>query len=440
MKVLHVPFCYFPDPLGGTEVYTAALVASQKSFGMTPVIAAPASRNSEYRHEGIPVHRYRTAERLDLRDQYGAGDREAAAAFDEVLERVRPDVVHLHAHTSSVSLRSVRAAKKRGIPVVFTYHTPTVTCQRGTLLEWGAAICDGAIGVRRCSRCALQGLGLAKPASWFIGSVPPVFGAALSAAGLSGSVWTALKMTELCRQRGEALEALFAEVDEIVAVCLWVKELLIRNGVPDGKITLCRQGLANCGGGRKERASDDGGLRVGFFGRLDQSKGVDTLIEALRLDPELKVRLDIFAVVQSDSARRLKAALILSMGGDSRIQFLEPAPSNEVVERLRGYDALAAPSRCLETGPLVVYEAFAAGVPVIGSNLGGIAELVEHETNGLLVASDTPRAWASAFRRLAEDSELRARLKQGIPSVRTMEDAAREMQPVYKRAVEARAA
>jgi glycosyltransferase involved in cell wall biosynthesis len=89
----------------------------------------------------------------------------------------------------------------------------------------------------------------------------------------------------------------------------------------------------------------------------------------------------------------------------------------------------------METGPMVVYEAFAAGTPVVGSNLGGLAELVEHEKNGLLVETDSAASWAAAFRRLVEDRELLARLKRGMGPVRTMQDVAREMQPVYRRAM-----
>ena len=56
---------------------------------------------------------------------------------------------------------------------------------------------------------------------------------------------------------------------------------------------------------------------------------------------------------------------------DSRIRFLEPLPNDQVPERLREYDALAVPSVGFETGPLTVYDAFAAGIPVIGSRRGG---------------------------------------------------------------------
>jgi glycosyltransferase involved in cell wall biosynthesis len=222
----------------------------------------------------------------------------------------------------------------------------------------------------------------------------------------------------------------------LVAVCEWVRDLLIRNGVPAEKITLCRQGLAHPAAAAEPRPQIPGSsLRIAFFGRLDFVKGVGTLVEALRLAPELPVTLDIYAVVQDEAARRLKQALIAQAGGDARIRFQDPVAPQLTVERLRDCDVLAVPSRWMETGPMVVYEAFAAGTPVAGSKLGGIAELVEHERNGLLVEATSAPAWAAAFRRLAEDRELLVKLKRGIGKVRTMQDVACEMQTVYQRAV-----
>jgi glycosyltransferase involved in cell wall biosynthesis len=85
----------------------------------------------------------------------------------------------------------------------------------------------------------------------------------------------------------------------------------------------------------------------------------------------------------------------------------------------------------METGPLVVYEAFAAGIPVIGSRLGGIAELVTHEKNGLLVEPASPKAWADALRRIADSPDLLGRLRGGIGSVRNMSQVATEMEAIY---------
>jgi Glycosyl transferase 4-like domain len=164
-------------------------------------------------------------------------------AFAEILDEECPDVVHIHAFTRAVSILLVRAAKQRGIPVFFTYHTPTVSCQRGTLMLWGKEVCDGVLSVRRCTSCSVESRAIAHSASVLMGYVPPRFARGLEKANLSGGIWTALRMLELVQARHEAFQALMREVDGVVALREWVRALMVRNGVPRSKITLSQHGL-----------------------------------------------------------------------------------------------------------------------------------------------------------------------------------------------------
>ena len=433
-RVLHVPYCFPPDPSGGTEVYVEALAREQRKLGVETTIAAPGPRTETYDWNGLRVYRFAIG-RPSLTELYGDGDPSAVGCFREVLEAATPDVVHLHAFTSAVSLGVVRAVKRVGLPVVFTYHTPTVSCARGTLLEWGQHVCDGRLEPRRCARCTLHGLGMNRVASWIIGYLPAVAGRALGDLGLAGRPWTALRMTELMTSRQKAFRSLMSEVDRVVAVCEWVRAVLLLNEVPPGKIILSRQGLPTAPQEEsvvtpaKPRGCP---LRVAFLGRVSAVKGIDVLVESILRDPQLRVRLDIYGVVQDAEGRLLIEELERRCGkGETRIRFLAPISAGEVVDILRLYDVLAVPSQWLETGPLVVYEAFAAGIPVIGSNLGGIGELIEHERNGLLVEPASVAGWTSALRRLSNDEELLGKMTRNIPCPRTMEAGSLEMIALY---------
>jgi glycosyltransferase involved in cell wall biosynthesis len=437
MKVIHAPFCFAPDPMGGTEIYVADLARDLQQAGVESVIAAPASATASYTHDGLRVRRFRVSTgAVDLRQAYGAGDPGAAAEFERILEEVKPDLVHLHAFTQGVSVRLVRAAKQRGLPVVFTYHTPTVSCQRGTLVRWGTTFCDGKLRVHRCASCTLHGLGLSRPLAYAIGALPPAVGRHLGDAGLHGRAWTALRMSELLTLRHSMFRALMAEVDHVVAVCNWVRDVLLLNDVPANKITLCRHGIrlpANEPAGLPANvpADPEDGLRLVFVGRFDPTKGIHVLIEALRTVPALKARLDIYGVVQSPANERYRQAMHSLAANDPRIYFRDPVPAHKVVAMLRGYDVLAVPSQWVETGPLVVLEAFAAGIPVIGWNIGGIAETVRHEIDGLLINPHAPRAWTDTLQRFAEDHLLLAKLKAGVRMPRTSAQVAREILGLY---------
>src|SRR5437763_15339559 len=130
MKIVLVAFCFYPDPVGGTEVYVASLARLLRDEqGCDVLIAAPGGRSEEYAHEGLRVRRFAVSNEVgDVSELYGEGDELAAREFEKILDKEQPDVVHLHAFTRGVSLKTVRRATERGIPVVFTYHTPTVTC------------------------------------------------------------------------------------------------------------------------------------------------------------------------------------------------------------------------------------------------------------------------------------------------------------------------
>ncbi len=435
MKVIHVSFCFAPDPIGGTEVYVTNLARDLQGLGVETMVAAPSEASRAYTIDGLRVRRYAVDPKItDVVELYGPGDTLAATEFTRILDEEMPDVVHLHAFTRGVSLRLVQAAKERGIPVVFTYHTPTVSCQRGTLLLWGESFCDGKLDVTRCTGCTLNGLGIYAPLAVQLGRLSPGVGRWLGQRGLQGGIWTALRMSELITVRHAGFRQLAAEVDHIVAVCKWVQDLILLNDVPSAKVSLSRHGI-NWTQGRTTTPvgpSTSEGARLAFVGRFDPTKGLHVLIKAFKMAPTLKATLDVYGVVQGPVSAAYQKEMWALADGDPRISFQDPLPPQDVVPRLRQYDSLAIPSEWLETGPLVALEAFAAGIPVIGWKRGGLNEIVQHGVNGLLIEPGTVVGWIETLRRVAEDANLRAQLKDGVRPPRTSVEVAREMLTLYE--------
>jgi glycosyltransferase involved in cell wall biosynthesis len=444
MKVVHIPFCFYPDPVGGTEIYVEALAHNLLDLGVESVIAAPSASQEKESQGQTPSLKVRSfavaAESVELlREMYGTGDPVAAARFGRILDEEQPNLVHLHAFTRGASLLVVREAKRRGLPVVFTYHTPTASCARGTLLRQGREVCEGTLDRRTCVRCALHGLGLNGTRGQLLSMLPPAAGRVIGAARLEGGGWTALRMSELVQLRHNAFRALMREVDSVVALSRWSEELLLRNGVPPEKITRSRHGLTQAvmdtGAVADQQEFDERPLRIAFLGRTDPTKGADTLIQALRLRPRLAVQLDLYGIMQGTSSNGYFDNLKQLAGTDARINFLPAVPAAQVVTLLQKYHLLAVPSRWLETGPLVVFEAFAAGRPVLGSKLGGLGELIEDGRNGLLVEAGDVAAWAEALERLADDRVLLKHMQANVRPPRQMSDVAVEMKTLYHQLV-----
>ena len=95
-------------------------------------------------------------------------------------------------------------------------------------------------------------------------------------------------------------------------------------------------------------------------------------------------------------------------------------------------DALVVPSVWIENAPFVIKEAFAAGVPVVASNLGGMAELVEDGRNGLLFSAGDSADLRRVLTRLLDEPALLATLRAGLPRVRTIDEDAAWTQSVYE--------
>ncbi|MFI5300969.1 MAG: glycosyltransferase [Polyangiales bacterium] len=419
--------------MGGTEVYVDGLAQALRDHDVESIVCAPAESSSGYEHRGLRVRRFAIDEATELSDVYGAPSARATREFEAILDDERPHVVHLHAHTRGTNATLLRAARARGVKTVFTYHTPTVSCVRGTMMQWGSEPCDGRIEVRRCAACMLTSHGVERSIAEIVARMPVPAGRWLARAGRAGGAWTALRMSELVTGVSSQVASLFRESDRIVAVCDWVAEVIRRNGVNPKRITLCRQGLSGATYATPtEPRSPADPLRLVYFGRLDRTKGVDLLVEALLGLPNAPLTLDLYGVAQGDAGARLLAARRAQAAEDPRNQIRPPVEHDRVLETLARYDVLVVPSRWLETGPLVVLEAFAAKVPVLGMRRGGIAELVRDDVDGRLVDGEEPSRWTDAIRKLVDDRATIARWRAAIRPPRTMHDVAAEMATLYR--------
>jgi glycosyltransferase involved in cell wall biosynthesis len=430
MRVVESVGFYFPESVGGSEVYVSSLANKLQASNIECVVAAPhrSSEASRYVYEGIEVFRYPFPVRSRRNETQGRVPPRHFAAFETWLREQRADVYHQHSWTTGCGLWHLEAAKKLGLKTVVTMHVPANICMRGTMLFEGRAACNGEIVPERCASCWLQSKGLSRTAARSLAALPEGLGPLLRIPRLG----PALAARALATKRQRNLQDMFAAADRVVAVCGWIRDALLANGASSRKIVLNRQGVDDGRGALGPVRTSVDALRFGFLGRWEFGKGAHLLVEAFkRLPKVLAVELRILAVSAGADSEKYREAIRRSAGSDSRIIFLPDAHNRGSTEFLASIDALVVPSQWLETGPLVVLEAFAAGKPVIGSNLGGIKELVSHERDGLLVSHADVNAWTAAMLRLASDRGLLERLRQGIGPVRTMSDVAHDMATLY---------
>jgi glycosyltransferase involved in cell wall biosynthesis len=151
-------------------------------------------------------------------------------------------------------------------------------------------------------------------------------------------------------------------------------------------------------------------LHILFLGRLGPRKGVPELLRALA-DPQLSDR-HWRTTVAGDGSVDTYRSYAAELGLDGRITFPGWVGPAAVAEMLADAHVLVLPSHA-EGLPMSVLEAFAAGVPVICTPVGGLPEVVVNEGNGLLVPTGDIRSLTNAILRLLDDEPLRMRMAAG---------------------------
>lgn len=421
MNVIQASAWFPPDSFGGVEVYLDGLIEDLRAIDLNCKVAATRIQNQPTieQYNSTEVFRYPNLE-----------------TFQAWLRENQSDIYHQHTLRPSCGLPHLRSAKQLGMKTIVTVHMPDVSCLRGTMMQGGNSACDGKIDIDRCSAC----LGVSKRVpGWAMETLSylpsAIAGSMRDRLRESSDVrlrqlGTTIATPSQIRRQQRQLNQLMELSDRIVVVCQWLYDAFVLNGVPESKLVLSRHGVSTIA--KPINRSLHSPIRIGFLGRWQETKGVQILAQALQQIPHVPVELVIHATHadQHGSANREKVLAIAQ--SDSRIQIKSPLARSEISAAIAQFDLLAVPSQWMETGPLVVLESLAMGTPVIGSDLGGIAELVRHGVNGWLVPAKDVKSWANAIAVLAENPEAIAQLKQGIQSVKTRAAVAREMLELYQ--------
>jgi len=145
-----------------------------------------------------------------------------------------------------------------------------------------------------------------------------------------------------------------------------------------------------------------------YTGRLSVEKGLSVLFESLKVLSDAGRDYELTLVGDGVDRARLEA-LARDLAIDRHLVFAGYRSQDEVGEYLRRSDIFILPSFA-EGVPVSLMEAMVTGIPVIATNVGGVAELVESERTGLLVPPADSAALAQAIARYQDDHELRRRV------------------------------
>jgi glycosyltransferase involved in cell wall biosynthesis len=244
----------------------------------------------------------------------------------------------------------------------------------------------------------------------------------------------------------------FRLVDEFIVLTQWARDVVLANHAPagtpnaddgcgerGGRVALNRLGYGQRGVKRKtgplERPTALP-VRIGYVGRFEAIKGVHDLAKAVTALPrEVPVELEFRGPVPSKYQQAVVEELKLLAGDDPRVSFAPAVAAAEVPAVIANYDVLCCPAICLEGGPTVALEAQACGTPVIGTRIGGLAELVRDGIDGALVTPGDWHALSQLIVRIAADPAATVDLwRRNQPQPRTMDQVASDYLRLYAEA------
>jgi glycosyltransferase involved in cell wall biosynthesis len=438
MTVVQLCGWYFPDSLGGTETYVAALAEGLRAAGHTVSVAAPepgAREVREYEHDGVRVFRYPvpvSPKRAEARHDTPVAGVERLHAW---LRTAAPDVVHVHTFVTGVGPHEIQAARAAGARVVVTTHSGALgfLCQRGSLMHRGRERCDGIVVTGKCAACALEHRGVPSGLADAAARVPGAMSRLLGR--LPGRAGTLLGMPAFIHDNRRRQHDMLGAVDAFVVLTDWARAIVSADA-PDAPVVVNRLGVRTPPPARSPRPYQ-APVRVAYVGRFDEIKGVFDLARALRAVPDLPIRFEFRGPQRSAGEHAVVARLRAELAGDSRVTIADAIAPERVYDYLGCVDVLCSPSVTLEGGPTVALEAMAAGVPVIATRLGAMAELLTDGVNTAFVAPGDWRALADVLSRIAADPDgTIGRWRTALPPIRTMADVTQDYLSLYDQVAE----
>ena len=439
MKIAHLVGWYFPDSVGGTEVYVEGLCRRLRAAGHEVLVAAPDAHHAaleRYEHDQVPVFRFAIPAAPTRDEAHHRVPVRGSERFSRWLADERPDILHVHSFTTGVGLPEIREAHRLAIRVIVTCHLPGFgyMCRTGELMQWGRVPCDGIVIPDKCASCNLTRLGMPESLARIAGAVSVPLSTALGR--LPGRIGTTLGMAGSIHEYQTMQRELFRLVDWFVVLNETGRQMLISNGSPAEKIVLNRLGVSHLrvtpkpGPDMRPTARP---VRFGSVGRLHATKGLVELARAVAAIPrDVEFRLDIRGPMIDEPSRRFAADLQAMLAGDTRVTFGPGVPGPDVPALLASYDVVLCPSVWFENGPTIALEALAAGTPIIASRVGNLAELIVDDVSGQLVAPGDVEAWAHALTRAATaPAETIDHWRRALVPPRTMDDVASDYLALY---------
>jgi glycosyltransferase involved in cell wall biosynthesis len=326
--------------------------------------------------------------------------------FADLIRALKPNVVHAH-HYMHLGLEFIRVVKQvdPSIRIFFTLHEYMAICRNnGQMVKTNST--------RLCSRASHDECRACFPQS------------------TAEDFWL----------RKHFFMSHFDLVDQFVSPSEFLKNRYVQWGIAPERIVVVENGQSDEPPlPPRPLAEGETRNRIGFFGQITPFKGLDVVLEALKQLPKeerKQLRVEVHGAnleMQTADYREKVESLREPLIRQGVLRWVGPYQPHELRSRMAAVDWVLVPSIWWENSPMVIQEAFVCGRPLLVSDIGGMAEKVRDNVDGLHVRTGNALDWGTQLLR-ATDPALWDRLQAGIRRPLNQEESARVHVELYRRA------
>ena len=295
----------------------------------------------------------------------------AADNFANVLDEVKPDVVHFH-NFLPMSMSLVKETYKREIPSVLTVYDYKYICMKETLFKDREGVQCETYGKEGCMEC----LGISMPAL----------------------------RTPLLKRRQELFKVAMGKIDRITCLSENSRQVMIKGGYNGEKIVVIRASIDISPTGEEEKIEK--GL-VLFVGWIQVRKGIHIVTKAfekvVKEIPEAK--LVVFGEGEEAYKKKIKDE-VEKAGISGNVDFRGKRPHEEVKDYMKRANVVVIAEQWPNMSPITMVEALSGGKAVVAGKIGGIPEFIENGKTGFLVEYNNPDEYADKIIKLVNDPDL----------------------------------
>ena len=406
MKIIYLVHQFYPEYQSGTEkfVLNNALM-SQRAGNKVKVVTYSFLDDSkfqevtkeillrEYIYQGIPVYAFKCINPPNFND-ITLSNSQLNHFARNFLENEDPDLIHV-GHPMRMD-EFINAAIDLNIPYIMTLTDFFMLCPKVILTPNDHSLCGGPNGGLACHELCPE---------------------------LDSSfVKNRLHKSEIILRKAKAL----------IAPSNFVT-IVYKREFNDLNINIIQHGIQYQYIKKNNRIYNQGDeITFGFAGTIMQHKGVHLIIESFKKinNPNLKFK------IYGSGPKNYLDQLRREIDNDERVSICGEFNSEHLGDIFEGIDVVIIPSICYENYSMVLHEAFASNIPVIVTNLGGLAEKVKNGFNGFTFSMGNSEELRKKINMLVENPTILNQLKENIRKsmiIPRVEQEAYEYFRIYKK-------